>query len=255
MSTLTAPGTPSQPQDQTPQEQTPQDRAPKTRSPLPGWVEVGVIIGFFILSEALPGLPLSGPIAVIASMIFATYCMSRRGESWRDLGLRWANTRGDYLKGAGMVVLVFLGASLANALLLAVLPLLLGADAERALPDVSTLGSYVLMMAIVWTTAAFGEEMVFRGYLMSRFSRFMGDGRGAWVLAAVFQAIFFGLVHSYQGIGGIITTGFVGLVFGLLYLVARRNLWPMIIGHGLLNTFGITALYLQAIGALPPGTV
>lgn len=34
------------------------------------------------------------------------------------------------------------------------------------------------------------------------------------------------------------------------YLVARRNLWPTIIGHGLVNTFGITVLHLQATGAI-----
>ena len=56
--------------------------------------------------------------------------------------------------------------------------------------------------------------------------------------------------HAYQGIGGILTTGLIGLTFGLLYLVARRNLWPTIIGHGLVNTFGITVLHLQATGAI-----
>ena len=80
--------------------------------------------------------------------------------------------------------------------------------------------------------------------------KWLESSRFAWILAAIFQAVLFGLVHAYQGIGGILTTGLIGLTFGLLYLVARRNLWPTIIGHGLVNTFGITVLHLQATGAI-----
>ena len=149
-----------------------------------------------------------------------------------------------------MVVLVFLGAALTNAISMVVLGSLLGAEAEREFMDVSTFPKYLLMMGIVWTTASFCEEMVFRGFLMHRAVEMFGSRRFAWILAALFQAVLFGLVHAYQGIGGILTTGLIGLSFGLLYLVARRNLWPTIIGHGLVNTFGITVLHLQAIGAI-----
>ena len=156
----------------------------------------------------------------------------------------------DVLKGAGMVALVFIGAAVTNAIAMTVLPPLLGSAAEREFMDVSTFPKYLVMMAIVWTTASFCEEMVFRGFLMSRTVEMLGARRFAWLFAALFQAVLFGLVHAYQGIGGIVTTGMVGLTFGLMYLIAKRNLWPTIIGHGLVNSFGITVLHLQATGAI-----
>ncbi len=39
-------------------------------------------------------------------------------------------------------------------------------------------------------------------------------------------------------------TGTIGLAFGTLFLVYKRNLWPLIIFHGLIDTAGFTALYL-----------
>ncbi|WP_174754922.1 CPBP family glutamic-type intramembrane protease [Arenimonas daejeonensis] len=41
---------------------------------------------------------------------------------------------------------------------------------------------------------------------------------------------------------GIVVTGCIGLVFGLLYL-RLRSLWPLVIAHGLVDTIGLVALY------------
>lgn len=219
-------------------------------SPIPAWGEIALVVATFSLVRLIPGLEYPGPVALIASTIVITILLRLRGEGWKSLGLRGPKSFGDVLKGAGMVVLVFVGAAITNAIAMTVLPPLLGAAAEREFMDVSTFPKYLIMMGIVWTTASFCEEMVFRGFLMGRTVEVLGARRFAWLFAALFQAVLFGLVHAYQGIGGIVTTGMVGLSFGLMYLIARRNLWPTIIGHGLVNTFGITVLHLQATGAI-----
>ncbi len=219
-------------------------------SPIPAWGEILLVVATFSLVRLIPGFEYPGPVALIASTLVITILLRLRGEGWNSLGLRGPKSFGDVLKGAGMVVLVFVGAAIANAIAMTVLPALLGAAAEREFMDVSTFPKYLIMMGIVWTTASFCEEMVFRGFLMHRAVEVLGARRFAWLFAALFQTVLFGLVHAYQGIGGIVTTGLVGLTFGLMYLIARRNLWPTIIGHGLVNTFGITVLHLQATGAI-----
>jgi membrane protease YdiL (CAAX protease family) len=57
----------------------------------------------------------------------------------------------------------------------------------------------------------------------------------------------FGLAHAYQGATGILVTGVLGLVFGLLYL-RSKSLWPLVIAHGLIDTLSLVALYA---GKLP----
>jgi hypothetical protein len=65
------------------------------------------------------------------------------------------------------------------------------------------------------------------------------------VIGLVFTSIVFGLVHFYQGLGGILGVGFVGLVYGIVYLVSGRNLWVTIIAHSLTGTSYFIILYLS----------
>ena len=217
----------------------------------PQLVQIAVILAVWPLIKLIPGLPYSGQVFMFVSVIVATWMIRRDGQTWRDLGLRWASNWRDLAKGAGMVLAVFVASVAANALVQWVLASVLGLPVERTLPDVSTLTLYLIMMGLIWTTNAFGEEMIFRAFLMSRFSALFGGSRFAWVLAALTQAVIFGLGHAYQGFAGIVITGMVGLVFGFAYLLSRRNLWPVIIAHGLINTVGMTVLHLQATGAFP----
>lgn len=60
----------------------------------------------------------------------------------------------------------------------------LGITVEPKAPAISTLTLYLLMIGTVWTTNSFGEEMINRGFLMSRFSLIFGGTRTAWVMAA-----------------------------------------------------------------------
>jgi membrane protease YdiL (CAAX protease family) len=66
----------------------------------------------------------------------------------------------------------------------------------------------------------------------------------AWAIALVVSAVIFGLGHAYQGPAGVIKTGAIGLAFGLAYLAVGRNLWPLIIAHGLIDTLDFVTHYL-----------
>jgi membrane protease YdiL (CAAX protease family) len=103
-----------------------------------------------------------------------------------------------------------------------------------------------LMMA--WTLAAFGEEFVFRGYLLNRIAQLWKGSHGAFCAGIVFSSILWTSVHFYQGIAGVVLVAVHGFVFGLLYVLAGRNLWVTIVAHGVYDT---TALLLIFFGRYP----
>ena len=76
-------------------------------------------------------------------------------------------------------------------------------------------------LSVAWTLAAFGEEMVFRGYFMTRISDLIGNGRTGWISAFLLSSLLCGLGHGYQGLAGAIGTTEIGLLIGALYLVNR----------------------------------
>ena len=101
-----------------------------------------------------------------------------------------------------------------------------------------------LFIVLSWTLAAFGEEMVWRGYLMNRVADVFGRGRAAWVASLVIVSVVFGLAHGYQGLTGWIEEAIAGLALGLMYLRTGRNLLVPILAHGVADTIDMVLLYL-----------
>lgn len=118
-------------------------------------------------------------------------------------------------------------------------------------PDLTGFNSLVgnlpllgIYLAFNWVLAAFGEEMVWRGYALPRAAEFLGSGTRAWVLALVVVNVAFGLAHLYQGPSGVIQNVVAGVLLGVLYLVTGRNLLAPMIAHGLGNSIDMTVMYL-----------
>jgi len=57
-------------------------------------------------------------------------------------------------------------------------------------------------------------------------------------------AILFGYGHYYKGPAGVLDSGFAGLIIGVAFLFAGRNLWVCVLTHGFIDTFGVTAAFL-----------
>jgi uncharacterized protein len=93
--------------------------------------------------------------------------------------------------------------------------------------------------------AGFYEEFMFRGFLMQGLAMLFGATRGAWIVACVVQGALFGAAHAYQNPLGIAITGTLGILMGLLVLASGRNLWPVIIGHGLFDASRFVLFYFQ----------
>ena len=97
--------------------------------------------------------------------------------------------------------------------------------------------------------AGFYEEFMFRGFLMQGFAMLFGGNRGGWIIANIVQAALFGVSHAYQNPLGIAITGALALAMGFLVLASGRNLWLVIIGHGLYDASRFGLFYFQGVPA------
>lgn len=115
---------------------------------------------------------------------------------------------------------------------------------EEAEAIVGNLGMALLALLFVWVFAAFGEEIAYRGYLLTRAAEVVGRSAAAYLVGMVVVAILFGYGHYSNGLSGVVDSGFAGLVLGAAYLLAGRNLWASILAHGFIDTFAVVVVYL-----------
>lgn len=200
------------------------------------------------LADILPwGDEARGVVAVLSGAIAALWLTLARGGSLADLGFvrpaRWW-TVPFWVIG---IFIVFVAAQ-------ALVPQLIAPFFDLEPPDMSRYDflrgnalAAIAMAVLLPLTAAIPEEIVYRGFLIRQFERLYGAGAGAGWLAAVSQALIFGLVHFQWGLGGILMTTIMGLVWGVAFLLCGRNLWIVILAHSV----GHIALVLQ-LYSLPP---
>ncbi len=99
-------------------------------------------------------------------------------------------------------------------------------------------------LALVWTFAAFGEEVAYRGYLQLRGADLGRRTSAAHWAAIIFASALFGVGHYYKGPPGMIDSGIAGLILGAAFLLSGRCLWTSILAHGFIDTFAVIALFL-----------
>jgi hypothetical protein len=102
----------------------------------------------------------------------------------------------------------------------------------------------LIYLLLVWILAAFGEELVYRGYLMNRFAGLFRESLAAWVASLVVISIVFGCSHIDQAATGILENVWDGLLLGTLYLACGRNLTAAIIAHGVTDTVDVLLMYV-----------
>ena len=97
----------------------------------------------------------------------------------------------------------------------------------------------LIALLVVWTFAAFGEEIAYRGYLLTRAADLGNRSAAAYWIGIVIVSVLFGYGHYSKGPSGIIDSGVAGLILGAAYMLAGRNLWASILAHGFIDTFGV----------------
>jgi uncharacterized protein len=186
-----------------------------------------------------------GAVATVVALAVATFFLRRRGTGWRDLGCRrppFMRTAAIWTTGlflADMLLVPALTSLFANALHLPAQHF----EAFNRLRG--NLALYlVLLLPITWGSAAFGEELLFRGFLARRLADALGGTGRAELAAVVGQATLFAFGHAYLGPRGMLNAGALGVLAGLCYRWNGRNLWPLFIAHGLVDSIGLTVLFL-----------
>lgn len=90
---------------------------------------------------------------------------------------------------------------------------------------------------IIAPTAAFCEEFLFRGYLLTQLHDWLHSLLWAWAVSS----LAFGLAHFYQGWGGMTRAGLLGAL--LAYPVVRwGSLYPAMLAHWMIDTVALVWL-------------
>lgn len=124
-------------------------------------------------------------------------------------------------------LLFFIGANI----FLYILQQIISSNAPSSFAELEGLLPKTIPEKITWLTlslvVAISEEVVFRGYLITRLSRIF---KGRMWLGVLIASLSFASGHLYQGFGGFFLIFIYGLMFSFLFL-KTGSLWPGIIAH------------------------
>jgi membrane protease YdiL (CAAX protease family) len=180
------------------------------------------------LRPLTPTLGLAFGVGVqLICVAFVWVLLRLRGERLRDIGLRtpdnWFVAVAIAIMVAAFFFLLSWGLESAG----------LHRDMSRFAALQGNLELLLWSLLVAVFSAGFGEEVIFRGFVFRSFAGGLGDGRLAWILAAILQAALFALAHGYQGPIGLFFTGGAAFIIAIAFLLSGRNLWPFILGHAL----------------------
>ena len=168
-----------------------------------------------------------------------------RSGSLRELGL------GDRPRTRDALIAVALFVSGTIAMYAAIYPLyyatwfLLGeaglawwnTPAGSEFPGITSGIDVLILLPLLSAANGFAEELVMRGYLIPRVEAITHSS----IAAVLITSFAFASYHLYQGLGGVVGTAALGIVYGAVFCWTRR-LWPLALAHALADFF----LYLWA---------
>jgi hypothetical protein len=210
-------------------------------------VVVASLLAFLFEVSAADLLPWGeearGVIAVLVGAAMAVGVTFYRGRSLKDLGFKAPARWWTVPFWAIGILIVTVAAQV-------ILPILLSPVFDLPAPDLSrydyvrgnVTGALLLALALP-LAAAIPEEIVYRGFLIERFSCLFYNANRKNVFAVLAQAVVFGSVHFQWGLGGIVFTTIMGLVWGAAFLLCGRNLWIVIIAHSTAHIALVAQLY------------
>ena len=210
---------------------------------------ITAVLGLEIIADAIytpkteEGGYAFGLIIQMLEVVLAWMLIRLRGERLADIGLRrprsWPRA---FLVGIAVAVVAF-----------GIIYFSEKAGYHRDLSRFRALqGNLELTLIVVVYViigAGFYEEFMYRGFLMQGLAMFFGGNRAAWIVALIIQGVLFGASHAYQNPLGMLITGTLGTLLGVVVIVWPRNLWPAIIAHALFDASRSVLFYFNG----PPG--
>lgn len=197
-------------------------------------------IFWIALCIAVLALVDSDYVVILAALVAIGVVAIETRAPLRDLGLTRPRSIVRTLAFGMLVGVVML--LLSKLLLTPVIEALTGIPRDLSAFDFlrGETAKYFAILPRIWLSAAIGEEIVFRAFLIGRLeTAFGGASRIATTAAVVLASLVFGAAHAYQGPTGILLTATLGLVFGIVYVASGRNLWFNVVVHGVYDTLSL----------------
>lgn len=184
-------------------------------------------------------VPNEVPILFILGLI----SLRLREGSWLGMGLQWpASWRRTILIALAAAALrILLGALVIEPVTAHFWPRPIAPSGMNEIAG--HVGAALRWLLLVWTFAAFGEEIGYRGYLINRAADAGGRSKFAYWAGVVAVSVLFGYGHFYKGPSGIVDSGMAGLILGTAYVLSGRNLWVCVLAHGFIDTVGLIAVF------------
>jgi len=190
-------------------------------------------------------------VANILMLIYVWIGLKLRGESWKDFGLTFKPI--SWREGTKMFLLSLLVFTLAVAGFIIGSIIMANITGIQENANMSSygylkdnIGMLLLTLGGVYIVSSFGEEVIYRAFLINRISEIEQGTKKSIVIAVIFSSIIFGLVHYDWGPMGIVQTGFMGLALGICYIKLKKRLWILILAHAYMDTILMMQMYLAS---------
>lgn len=177
--------------------------------------------------------------APVLSLLFTWVLLRLRKQRFAEIGLGRFGDRGKTL----LLAIAIAAALWGVAIVTEALGLTRNLDNLRPYLE-GNLAYLAVMVVFAFIGPGLYEELTFRGFVMHRAAHMLGASRAAWIFGAIAQAILFGFAHAHQGAYGMAYTGALSFLLALVFLAAGRNLWPLVIGHGLYDATRFAYFYV-----------
>jgi membrane protease YdiL (CAAX protease family) len=120
-------------------------------------------------------------------------------------------------------------------------------------PDMSNYGyltdnlaMLILTLLGVYIVSSFGEEVIYRAFLINRLMELGLDTRTGRFLVVLISAAIFGFAHYEWGPMGIVQTGFMGVVLGFFYIKLKKRIWILVLAHAYMDTLIMIQMYMES---------
>lgn len=208
------------------------------------WLSIAGMILIIVIFILLPGTYTTLASCVVIALVV---WQEKNSGFFASLGFRKSDRTGRsiFLMAPLMAVL------LVAIYLLVLIPLVVGITGEPS--DLTAFEVFkgdiittLVALPVIWLMAAFGEEIVFRGFLMTRFTRIFGESHLSLIFNILLMGLVFGYAHGYQGLTGQILSGLTGMILAYIFHRKGNNLWFNIAVHGWFDTIAIIMFYFGA---------
>ena len=216
----------------------------------------GAVIIFVMLVLPMAGdHPIYKQLVVwLANILMLCYVwlgLKLRGENWSHFGLKFKPVSSrEAIKIFLLSVLVMIIAMTGFIIGSIIMANITGIPENANMSGYDYLKDNVLMLMVtlagVYIVSSFGEEVIYRGFLINRIKEIAPDSKAIVSIAIILSSVIFGLIHYEWGPMGMVQTGFMGLGLAICYVKLKKRLWIIVLAHAYMDTILIIQMYLAS---------